>query len=92
MWSATYKLQLESIVIPNGPLNWATVAEPSTNPAPPWPANVEIFPDWSILRILWLSVSARYTLPLKSKTVLYGLYNFPFIKPILPSPAIVLVV
>ena len=62
----------ESIVILVGWLNWAKLAVAFKNPAVPLPATVEIFPDWSILRILWFSLSATYTLPLESTIVPYG--------------------
>ena len=49
--SLTYKLSIESIVIPVELLNRAAIIEPSTYPITPLPANIERFPDKSILRI-----------------------------------------
>ena len=50
--SLTYKLSLESIVIPYRVLNLACSAEPFKNPLVPKPVNIERFPDKSILRIM----------------------------------------
>ena len=72
-WSATYKLPLISTVTPYGLSNWATPAEPFKNPIVPLPANIERFPDKSILRIMSLSTSATYKLPIESIVISTGL-------------------
>ena len=90
--SDTYILFNASIVMPWGKLKLAKISTESFDPCKPLPAKVVTTPLGVILRILWLPISATYTLPKASTASPLGLLKLaatpvPFVEPLTPLPA-----